>query len=181
MRTVTRMVWLVVLVLAGVQASWAVMGYCNVKSFGAKGDGVTNDTAAIQKALDSCGSGKAPFGIAFPPGVYISGPLVVRSNTVGNMPRQEQWLELGKGAVLRASTRRNDYKLPPNSDEVEPLLRVVGGSARIYGGGVIQSVGLKWQPSPQGASGKGIDDPNLHRPAGTGGEWRLCAGGECSV
>ena len=64
-------------------------------------------------------------------------------------------LELGKGAVLRASTRRNDYKLPPNSDAVEPLLRVAGGSVRIYGVWVIQSVGLKWQPSPQGGEWEG--------------------------
>ena len=37
----------------------------NVKSFGAKGDGVTNDSAAIQAALDACSA------VFIPPGTYL--------------------------------------------------------------------------------------------------------------
>ena len=39
----------------------------NVKNFGVKGDGVTNDTAAIQRALDSMTNGGT---LVFPPGTY---------------------------------------------------------------------------------------------------------------
>ena len=37
----------------------------NVKEFGAKGDGVTKDTAAIQRAIDAGGM------VCFPPGIYV--------------------------------------------------------------------------------------------------------------
>lgn len=49
-------------------------GALDVKSFGAKGDGTTNDTAALQRAASS---GKSLF---FPPGTYlVSAPIVFRS------------------------------------------------------------------------------------------------------
>lgn len=49
-------------------------GWVDVKAFGAKGDGVTDDTAAIQAALDS---GK---DVVFPAGAYSSGPLTQTTN-----------------------------------------------------------------------------------------------------
>ena len=51
----------------------------DVRSFGAKGDGQTDDTAAIQKAVDS-GGGRA----SFPKGVYrITKPVVIELDKVG--------------------------------------------------------------------------------------------------
>ena len=53
----------------------------NVRDFGAKGDGRTKDTAALQQALDRChvlGGGE----ILIPAGEYLTGALTLRSNTV---------------------------------------------------------------------------------------------------
>jgi len=50
--------------------------YVSVKDFGAVGDGVTDDTAAIQAAFDSGQS------IYIPDGNYVSGPLTVQDITV---------------------------------------------------------------------------------------------------
>ncbi len=51
----------------------------SVNSFGAKGDGTTVDTAAIQKALDEAVKSKAT--VVFKPGTYLTGALFVKSNT----------------------------------------------------------------------------------------------------
>ena len=49
--------------------------WLNVKNFGAKGDGTTDDTAALQKAFDAVQDGTV---IYFPPGVYpVSSELVI--------------------------------------------------------------------------------------------------------
>ncbi len=45
----------------------------NVKDFGAKGDGSTNDTAAIQNAIKSLGSGGSVY---FPAGTYVQNDLI---------------------------------------------------------------------------------------------------------
>ena len=56
----------------------------NVRDFGAKGDGQTKDTAAIQKALDACAANGG--GTVFVPegsyqGVYLTGSLMLHANT----------------------------------------------------------------------------------------------------
>ena len=50
----------------------------DVKRFGARGDGKTDDTAAIQKAIDA--AAEVSGGVWFPPGVYPSAKLTLRSN-----------------------------------------------------------------------------------------------------
>ncbi len=66
----------------------------NVRDFGAAGDGKTKDTAAIQRAIDAGGMAY------FPPGIYLSGTLYLKSNG---------GLDLAPGAVLLASPDPADY------------------------------------------------------------------------
>ena len=51
----------------------------NVKDFGAKGDGFTNDTHAINKAIEKCNAGGGG-SIAFPAGRYIAASIHLKSN-----------------------------------------------------------------------------------------------------
>ncbi|MBP5640111.1 MAG: right-handed parallel beta-helix repeat-containing protein [Victivallales bacterium] len=68
--------------------------YKNIRDFGAVGDGVTNDTAAIQRALDSGGA------VYVPGGTYRTGTLYLRSNG---------GLHLASDAVLMGSPDPADY------------------------------------------------------------------------
>lgn len=74
----------------------------NVLHFGAAGDGITNDTAAIQSAISACaqsGGGR----VTFPGGkTYRAGALVLCSNLE---------LHLEMGAVLKGSDNLDDYRL----------------------------------------------------------------------
>jgi hypothetical protein len=65
----------------------------NVKDapFGAKGDGTTDDRAAIQLALDDVGTRGGE--VFFPPGDYVvSGPLVPKARTVMTGCHSPQWI-----------------------------------------------------------------------------------------
>ena len=68
--------------------------YRNVKDFGAVGDGIANDTAAIQRALDAGGV------VYVPGGTYRTGTLYLRSNG---------GLELAPDAMLVGSPDPADY------------------------------------------------------------------------
>jgi hypothetical protein len=71
----------------------AFSDYVNVKAYGAVGDGVTDDTAAIQAAINSLTSGGALY---FPTGTYRSAALTVGSNNIT--------FQLNDGAVLKFPT-----------------------------------------------------------------------------
>ena len=73
----------------------------NVMDFGAKGDGVTKDTAAIQKALDACGDNGGGT-VQLPEGMFLTGSLVLRANTT---------VQLAPRASLLGSPDVADYPL----------------------------------------------------------------------
>ncbi|MCL4736566.1 MAG: right-handed parallel beta-helix repeat-containing protein [Candidatus Omnitrophica bacterium] len=67
--------------------------------FGAKGDGISLDTGAIQAAIDACaaaGGGR----VVLPKGIYLSGSLHLRSGVV---------FHLDPGSILRGSPDNSDY------------------------------------------------------------------------
>jgi polygalacturonase len=69
-------------------------------SYGAKGDGIANDGAAIQKAIDACT--QAGGGMVYlPPGNFLTGTIVLKSNVT---------LHLSAGATLWGSRHIEDYK-----------------------------------------------------------------------
>ncbi len=72
-----------------------------VQDFGAVADGATLNTAAIQKAIDTC-SASGGGSVLFPPGAYLSGTLFLKDNVR---------IVLEVNSVLRGSTRAEDY--PP--------------------------------------------------------------------
>jgi polygalacturonase len=56
-------------------ASVILEGYFNVRDFGAGGDGSTNDSPAIERAIDAAGGEDGRGGVVwFPPGTYLIGP-----------------------------------------------------------------------------------------------------------
>src|SRR5580658_210369 len=73
----------------------------SVRDFGATGDGVTKDTAAIQQAIDRCwalGGGEA----LVPAGNYLTGALALKSNTI---------LRLEKDAAIVGTPDFADYPI----------------------------------------------------------------------
>jgi len=71
----------------------------NVRAFGAAGDGATKDTAAFQKALDSCAAANGG-EVLVPAGNYLIGSIQLKSATT---------LRLEKGANLLGSPDLDDY------------------------------------------------------------------------
>jgi polygalacturonase len=107
----------------------------DVHEFGAKGDGKTLDTVALQQALDA--AGKAGGGVVrLKPGTYLSQPIYLRDKTI---------LQLDVGAKLQATDEPEHF-----ADPRKPQSRVafVNGKdlsqVAITGGGVIDGAGERW-------------------------------------
>lgn len=72
----------------------------DITKYGAKADGITLNSTAIQKAIDAChqnGGGK----VIFPAGKYLSGTISLKDNVT---------LSFNKDAVLLGSTDLKDYQ-----------------------------------------------------------------------
>lgn len=90
--------------------------FVSVKSYGAVGDGVTNDAAAIQAAANSLTAGGVLY---FPPGTYLSAQFSIKSNT---------WVLGAGGATIKSTSSANDRGMITNADLVNgnTNLRVTG-------------------------------------------------------
>lgn len=100
---------------AGGERGTQVSGYSrhvfDVRDFGAKGDGQTLDTAAVQAAVDACAD--ASGGIVYvPAGRYLCGTVFLKSNVT---------LELAPQAVLLGSGRLADYSDKTKGPEYYPF------------------------------------------------------------
>ncbi|WP_375437569.1 glycoside hydrolase family 28 protein [uncultured Hymenobacter sp.] len=70
----------------------------DITTYGAKGDGQTDNTVAIQKAVDAAAGRGGQ--VVVPAGRFVTGPLTLKSGVD---------LHLAKGAMLLGSTHRLDY------------------------------------------------------------------------
>ena len=134
----------------------------NVRDFGAKGDGVSKDTTAIQQAIDratAAGGGT----VEVPAGTFVSGTIWLKSNVD---------FHLCAGATLLGSPDKEDYNQPDafqqnwtNADEansgahlvlcVEQRNVTLRGPGRINGNGPHFTLGkdgkripggIRWRP-----------------------------------
>ncbi len=95
--------------------------WLNVKTLGARGDGVSIETGALQKAVDACAQSGGGT-VYFPPGRYLSGTLFLKS-------RLRLYLEAG--ATLLGSTRLDDY--PPMIPKIRSYTDSYTERSLLYG------------------------------------------------
>jgi polygalacturonase len=120
---------------AGAAESSGLPTVFNVRQTGATGDGKTLDTAAIQKALDDCGSAGGGI-VEFPAGKYLSQPIVLHSRTT---------LQIDAGAVLQATDARADFENPQKTNTFKPFISGTNlQDVVIQGPGTIDGAGGRW-------------------------------------
>jgi polygalacturonase len=130
---------------------------CDARKYGAKADGTTKDTKAIQAAIDDCT--KAGGGtVRLSGGTFLSGPIVLKDNVT---------LDVATGATLLGSPDHDDY----------PQMEVFRAPGRqslvsadhakniaITGGGVIDGNGASWWKLARATPGAGIVGNGVFRP-----------------
>ncbi len=130
---------------------------CDPHTYGAKVDGTSKDTAAIQAAIDACeqrGGGT----VRLSAGTWLSAPIVLKSNIT---------LELDKGATLLGSSDHRDY--PPKTEFRAPGLQSLVSATNatnvsITGEGVIDGAGESWWQEARATGDHGVMGSDHTRP-----------------
>ncbi|MBR1407883.1 MAG: glycoside hydrolase family 28 protein [Clostridia bacterium] len=108
----------------------------DVRRFGAKGDGKSDDTAMLQAAILSCPAGGRVF---LPRGDYLTGPLFLKSDMT---------LELKEGARLRLLTDRERFPILPGvtrttDEQGEVILGLFEGNPLDCFAGALNGIGIR--------------------------------------
>jgi hypothetical protein len=110
----------------------------NVRDFGAKGDGTTVDTAAVQNAIDACHRDQGGT-VLIPAGDFVVGTLELKSNLT---------LHLATKGRLLGSPNKEDYHagngIPPGNGNIVLLGGADLENITIEGNGTIDGNGLKF-------------------------------------
>ena len=136
-------VFLVLLVMSIVSSANPMI--YNIADFGAKGDGSTLNTKAIQSAIDDCAKGGGGT-VFFPAGKYLSGTLFLKSHIT---------LRLESGVVLVGSKNLGDYpitvpKVRSYTDNFTDKSLIYGEGLEhiaIIGQGTLDGSGTSFSPS----------------------------------
>ncbi len=157
-------------VMACAQSALAAGMVCDVRAYGAKGDGVTKDTVAIQKAIDACawkdvamvGKGMLPESnvVRLEGGTFLSAPIELKSGIT---------LEIAKGATLLASPDHADFKpqMVFKLPGVQPFVSAVHAThVTVTGGGVLDGNGQSWWEMIRGKKDGGVLGNANPRPMG---------------
>jgi polygalacturonase len=134
----------------------------NVRDHGAKGDGKTLDTKAIQAAIDKCTADKGGT-VLIPAGVFVCGTIELKSNVT---------LHLSAGGRLLGSPKREDYTagkgVPPGDGNIVFIYAVNAENITIEGRGTVDGNGAAFynrkgdNTGPgQGGVGGNFDRPHL--------------------
>ena len=114
---------------------------CNARTFGAKADGVTKDTKAIQDAIDACAAAGGGT-VELSGGTFLSAPIEIKSNIT---------LNIAKGSTLLGSSDHADY--PRITEFRAPGTQALVSATNaehvsITGAGTIDGAGASWWEMP---------------------------------
>jgi polygalacturonase len=131
---------------------------CDVRRYGAKGDGKTKDTAAVQKAIDVCAAAKGGGTVEVPDGTFVIAPIVLKSNVT---------LHLAQAATLLGSPDIEDY--PTVTFARHPTRQAVVSAVNaenvaITGTGTIDGNGKVWWEYIKGVKDGGVLGNDHPRP-----------------
>jgi len=105
--------------------------------YGAKADGTTKDTKALQQAIDACAA-RGGGTVRLAPGTFLTGPITLRSHIT---------LEIDPHATILGSQDKEDYPEARELREasVQPLIHATNAEdITITGGGTIDGGGQRW-------------------------------------
>ncbi len=135
----------------------------NIRDFGAKGDGTTLDTSALQAAIDTCNRDQGGT-VQVPAGVFVIGTVELKSNVMLRIAAQGKLLGSADGKQYHAADAiplSGDSTL--NDGNVGLLFAVNAENITVEGPGTIDGQGAQFRspsrgvPSPAGIGGS-------HRP-----------------
>ena len=131
----------------------------NIRTYGAKGDGLTLDTAALQAAIDAC-SGDGGGTVLVPAGTFTIGTVELKSNVTLHIAAAGKLLGSGDGKqyhAVDAIPLRGDSTL--NDGNWALLYAVNATNIVVEGAGVIDGQGSQFaSPRPGLPSPSGLDD-----------------------
>ncbi|HXC95127.1 MAG TPA: glycoside hydrolase family 28 protein [Edaphobacter sp.] len=130
---------------------------CDTRTYGAKADGVTKDTKAIQAAIDDCS--KAGGGtVKLTGGTFLSAPIALKSNIT---------LDIAKDAILMGSPDHADYpaKTEFRAEGTQSLVSATNAeNITIIGAGTIDGNGETWWAQARATHNAGVVGQVQFRP-----------------